>query len=758
MESMVVPATPDMLALEAPSTKRTVEVVPSEPAYESPNPMLELQPLLQRMRTYLLESDLELIKQAYLVALAAHGDQKRNSGEAYIQHPLAVAHILVDLQLDPASIAAGLLHDVAEDTKVGVDALHKQFGKDVARLVDGVTKITAMEGRTKEEAQVGTYRKMFVAMADDPRVVLIKLADRLHNIRTLDGLSPEKQRRVAQETLEIYAPLAHRMGIWQIKWELEDKAFRYFYPEKYVEISRQLTLRRDARERIVQRVMSRLRSELAKEGIDAEITGRPKHIYSIYKKMERKGIVLDQVFDQLAVRVIVGEVGDCYRVLGIVHALWKPVLSEFDDYIAVPKESMYQSLHTTVIVPDGQPCEVQIRTHEMHKVAEHGIAAHWRYKEGGSRSDTAVDAKLQWLRTLLSWKQELGDEREFVDTIKGEMLEDQVYVFSPKGRIIDLVVGATPVDFAYRIHSEIGNRCTGARVNNKQVALDYLLQNGDIVQITTSKIERRPSHGWLEFVKTSNARNHIKRWFRRQNRDTLIETGRDLLDHDLKKLGLNISFETVGELNGFKMVEDMFFAIGVGDNNQRELLRKVIGRRDQDSDLDPLTKLPMLPPRQVDQSQFGIQVRGASDIYNRLARCCNPVEGEAIIGYVTRGKGLTIHRSDCHNVINERQRERLMPVNWGAVKEAQHYPVPVRIEAWDRVGLWHDITEVLKDTGININAVQMAPHRHPDKVTLLTTIMVDSVDQLSLILDKLARVQDVIDVRRDAQAMRVAAS
>ncbi len=756
MESMVVPATPDMLILETPSTKPAVDLVPL-PVHDAPDPMLEIQPLLQRMRTYLLESDLDLIKQAYLVALAAHGEQKRQSGEAYIQHPLAVAHILVDLQLDPASIAAGLLHDVAEDTKVGVEALCKQFGDDVASLVDGVTKITSMEGRTKEEAQVGTYRKMFVAMADDPRVVLIKLADRLHNIRTLDGLEPEKQRRIAQETLEIYAPLAHRMGIWQIKWELEDKAFRYFYPEKYVEISRQLTLRRDARERIVQRVMSRLRSELAKEGIEAEITGRPKHIYSIYKKMERKSIVLDQVFDQLAVRVIVGEVGDCYRVLGIVHALWKPVLSEFDDYIAVPKESMYQSLHTTVIVPDGQPCEVQIRTHEMHKVAEHGIAAHWRYKEGDSRSDTAVDAKLQWLRTLLSWKQEIGDEREFVDAIKGEMLEDQVYVFSPKGRIVDLVVGSTPVDFAYRIHSEIGNRCTGARVNNKQVALDYELQNGDIVQITTSKIERGPSRDWLEFVKTSSARNHIKRWFRRQNRDTLIEAGRNLLDHNLKKLGLNISFETVAEVNNFKTVEDMFFAIGVGDNNQRELLRKVIGRRDQDSDLDSLTKLPMLPPRQVDQAQFGIQVRGASDIYNRLAKCCNPVEGEAIIGYVTRGNGLTIHRTDCHNVINERQRERLMPVNWGAAKEAQHYPVPVRIEAWDRVGLWHDLTEVLKDTGINIHAVQMAPHRHPDKVTLLTTIMVDSVEQLSLILDKLARVQDVIDVRRDAQAMRVAA-
>src|SRR5919199_1041135 len=465
----------------------------------------ETEPLLQRMRAYLPNFDPALIRRAYAVARSAHGPQRRNSGEPYIRHPLAVAHILVDLQLDPASIAAALLHDVAEDTGVGLEELRRRFGDEIARIVDGVTKLTAMEGRSKEEAQAGTYRKMFIAMADDPRVVLIKLADRLHNLRTLDSLPPEKQKRVARETLEIYAPLAHRLGIWQFKWELEDQGFRYLHPDKYEEISRHLHLRREARERIVQRVMGRLRQELAKEGIEAEITGRPKHIYSIYRKMERKGVSLDQIYDQLAVRVIVKSVGDCYRVLGIVHSTWTPLLSEFDDYIAVPKESMYQSLHTTVIIPGGQPCEVQIRTFEMHEVAEHGIAAHWRYKEGAKPGiETSFDAKLQWLRNLLSWRQELGGAEDFLEAIKGDVLEEQVYVFTPKGKIIDLAQGSTPVDFAYRIHSEVGNRCVGAKVNGRQVPLDYQLHSGDMVQVMTTKAERGPSRDWLEFVKTSN--------------------------------------------------------------------------------------------------------------------------------------------------------------------------------------------------------------------------------------------------------------
>ncbi len=725
----------------------------------APDPLLDLQPLLSRIATYLPEADLAQVERAYLFAHGAHGHQRRQSGEPYILHPLAVTHILVDLQLDFVTLLAGILHDVAEDTEFGVEEIKRQFGEDVGNLVDGVTKITAMEGRSKEEAQIHTYRKMFVAMADDPRVVLIKLADRLHNIRTLSGVSGDKQRRVAKETLEIYAPLAHRLGIWQIKWELEDKAFEYFHPEKYAEISQQLQMRRDAREKIVQRVMSRLRTELGKEKIVAEVTGRPKHIYSIYKKMERKGVSLDQIYDQLAVRVIVSEVSECYRVLGIVHSAWKPMPNEFDDYIAVPKESMYQSLHTTVIVPDGQPCEIQIRTTDMHKVAEHGIAAHWRYKEGRSSGDAAFDSKIKWLRTLLRWKQDIGDDREFVNSVKDEMSEDQVYVFSPKGRIIDLVQGSTPVDFAYRIHSEVGNRCLGARVNGKQVALHYQLQNGDIVQITTSKMERGPSRDWLEFVKTSNAQTHIKRWFRRQNRDANIDAGRSMLDQELKKLSLSISFDTVADVNGYKSLEELFFAVGIGDHHPRELLRKVIARKNHEEAVtDPLAHLPVLAPRGGEQpTTVGVQVRGAQGIYTRLAKCCHPVEGEPVIGYVTRGNGLTVHRIDCHNVVHERHPERLMPVDWGAKQQAQCYPVALRIEAWDRVGLWHDVTEVMKDNSVNIKAIQMASNRHPDKATLLTTIMVDSLEQLSLVITRINRVKDVIETRREATSIRPSA-
>ncbi|HZG67231.1 MAG TPA: RelA/SpoT family protein, partial [Herpetosiphonaceae bacterium] len=449
------------------------------PAVSDETIAAEVEPLLQRMRSYLPQDALDVVRRAYTVARRAHGAQTRTTGELYIRHPFAVAHILVDLKLDPASIAAGLLHDVPEDTAVGLDEIRRQFGDEIGGIVDGVTKLTSIEGRSKEQAQAGTYRKMFIAMADDPRVVLIKLADRLHNVRTLDGVAAEKQKRVARETLEIYAPLAHRLGIWQFKWELEDKAFRYLHPEKYEDIKRQLNVRREVREKIIQRVMTRLRQELAKEGIEADVTGRPKHIYSIYRKMERKGVSLDQIYDQLAVRVMVKTVGECYRVLGIVHSTWTPVLSEFDDYIAVPKESMYQSLHTTVIVPGGQPCEIQIRTHEMHELAEHGIAAHWRYKEGARPSEASFDAKLHWLRNLLSWRQELGDAESFVDAVKADVLEEQVYVFTPKGMIIDLAKGSTPIDFAYRIHTEVGNRCVGAKVNGRQAGLDYQLQNGD---------------------------------------------------------------------------------------------------------------------------------------------------------------------------------------------------------------------------------------------------------------------------------------
>lgn len=731
------------------TTDETVAVAPvlSDEAIAA-----ECEPLLLRMRSYLPNTALDVVRRAYIVARRAHGLQTRSSGELYIRHPFAVAHILVDLKLDSASIAAGLLHDVPEDTTVGLDELRRQFGDEIAGIVDGVTKLTAIEGRTKEEAQAGTYRKMFIAMADDPRVVLIKLADRLHNVRTLDSVPPDKQKRVARETLEIYAPLAHRLGIWQFKWELEDKAFRYLHPEKYEDIRRQLNVRRDVREKIVQRVMTRLRHELAKEGIEADVTGRPKHIYSIYRKMERKGVSLDQIYDQLAVRVMVKTVGECYRVLGIVHTAWTPVLSEFDDYIAVPKESMYQSLHTTVMIPGGQPCEIQIRTYEMHEMAEHGIAAHWRYKEGPRPSEASFDAKLHWLRNLLSWRQELGDAESFVEAVKSDVLEEQVYVFTPKGMIIDLAQGSTPIDFAYRIHTEVGNRCVGAKVNGKQVALDYQLQNGDMVQIVTTKAERGPSRDWLELVKTKNAQNHIRRWFRRLDRQANIDAGRDMLDKELKKLGLTTAFDDVASINGYKDVEEMFYAIGIGDQHPREMLRRVIKeRRDQAGAPEPdmLAHIPAFAPRPIETPKIGIQVRGTSDIYTRLAKCCNPVEGDPVVGFVTRGKGLTIHRAECYNIINEPNRERLMEVSWGTTDQRQRYPVPVRIEAWDRVGLWRDVADAIADCDVNIGQVLQIENRHSDHATLIATVMVDSLSQLTTILDRLNRVRDVISARRD---------
>ncbi len=691
----------------------------------------------------------DLLRRAYAVAREAHEGQKRASGEPYIDHPVSVAGLLLDLRLDVASIGAALLHDVVEDTSVTKELVEQAFGGEVAHLVDGVTKLSALEAQTKEEAQVGTYRKMFIAMADDPRVVLVKLADRLHNMRTIGAMKPESQKRIARETLDIYAPLAHRLGIWQMKWELEDKSFAVLNPEKYQEISRQLALRRDARERIIQRVIARLHQALDKEGIKSDITGRPKHIYSIYRKMERKGVSFDQIYDQLAVRVIVDTVGECYQILGIVHAIWPPVPGEFDDYIAMPKESMYRSLHSTVLIPGGQPCEIQIRTHEMHEVSEHGIAAHWRYKEGFGRSDASFEAKLTWLRGLIEWRRDLTDAREFVESLKSDVLEDQVYVFTPKGKIIDLPVGSTPVDFAYRIHTQVGHSCAGAKVNNRLVPLDYQLHSGEIVQVMNSKNARGPSRDWLNFVQTSGARNHIRRYFKRLNRAENEIAGRDLLEKELKRLGISVPFEQIAEIAGVRGTDDLFAQIGSGDTTARAITQKILAQRARVED-EALADIPQVAPqpeRHTDPK--GISVRGVEGVLTRLAKCCNPVIGEPILGFVTRGKGITVHRADCRQVINERDRARLVEVTWGEASPQQGYPVHVRIEAWDRVGLWRDISGTVADAGINIQEVQQVPTRKPDRAILMTKLLIQSITQLSTILDKLNRLPDVIEARRE---------
>ncbi len=687
-----------------------------------------------------------MVRLAYMTAYQAHDGQRRTSGEPYIDHPVAVANLLLELRLDKDTIAAALLHDVVEDTRITKEQLQHLFGTDVAHIVDGVTKLTSLEAKNKAEAQAGTYRKMFIAMANDPRVVLVKLADRLHNMRTLSSLSVERQQRIARETIEIYAPLAHRLGIGQMKWELEDRAFAILRPEKYQEITRALASRRDVREKTVQRVIQRLQQLLEKEGVRADISGRPKHVYSIYRKMERKGVSLDQIYDQLAVRVVVDSVGECYRVLGLAHLAWPPVPGEFDDYIANPKESMYQSLHTTVLIPGGQPCEIQIRTGDMHEVAEHGIAAHWRYKEGYGRAEASFDAKVKWLRNLIDWNTDAKDQ-DFVDTIKNEEFEEQIFVMTPKGRIVDLPAGATPVDFAYRIHSEVGNSCIGSKVGGRVVPLSYELKNAEIVEIMTSRISRGPSRDWANFAKTAGAKSHIRRFFRRNDRSENITEGRKLLERELKRLAISIAHEEVAQHARFSSADEMFAQIGSTDVSARTVAQRVL------ASMTPLVAPTEVPPTQLPHAHRppvdpGVRVRGESGIYHRLARCCNPVIGEPITGFVTRGNGVTIHRADCRLILNGRDRERIVDVSWGSLVPKGGFPVPIVIDVWDRVGLWRDLSSIIADAGINISEVQQTTGRVDGTTVLRATLQIGDIPDLTRIITKINSLPDVIEARR----------
>ena len=716
------------------------------------------------------DTELKLLRNAYAVAAQFHAGVKRNSGEPYIIHPIAVADLLLDLQLDAASVAAALLHDVVEDTSVTQAQIEELFGQDVALIVDGVTKLSRLEHQTKEDAQASTHRKFFVSIAEDPRVLLVKLADRLHNLRTIGPQKLESRQRTAHETLDIYAPLAHRLGIWQFKWELEDRAFAALHPEKYQEIERQLHARRDMREKVVARVITRLQQMLKQEGIEADVTGRPKHIYSIYRKMERKGVGLDQIFDQLAVRVIIGrieepatsgarrrdrrsdpDVGQCYQVLGRVHALWPPVPGEFDDYIARPKESLYQSLHTTVLIPGGVPCEIQIRTAEMHRVAEHGIAAHWRYKEGDERPDVTFESKLAWLRQVIDWRRDMTDPHEFVDSVQRDELAEQMYTLSPKGKVIELPIGSTPVDFAYRIHSEVGESCTGARVNNRMVGLDHQLKNSDIVQIITAKTPRGPSRDWLGFVRTSQARNHIRRFFKRQDYSENAAAGREMLEKELKRLAVVVAFEDIARLVSAKSVEDMFAQLGVGDLAARHVGQRILAAREPEA-FAPLPAAPAARAAAAPRSPAGITVRGEKGMLMRIARCCNPLNGEQVLGFVTRGKGVTVHRADCHTILNvaDSERGRIVEVAWGESAPEQGNLIPVRIEAWDRVGLWRDVSTEIANARINIHELEQVPTRKVGRAVLMATLRIQDVGQLVQIIDRLNRMPDVIEARRES--------
>ncbi|MCS7221507.1 MAG: GTP diphosphokinase [Anaerolineae bacterium] len=711
-----------------------------------------LEGLLELLPKTWPPSDIELIERAYTLAAAAHDGQVRASGEAYIHHPLAVASILAELNLDPATIAAGLLHDVAEDSQYNIQYIEEHFGPEVARLVDGVTKLEQIDELRKpaeslQDEKAESLRKMFLAMVDDVRVVLIKLADRLHNMRTLSSLPEHKRRRIARETLEIFAPLANRLGIWQIKWELEDLAFRHLEPATYKELARKIQERRQDREQYINQVIQTLQDELRKAGIQAEVSGRPKHIYSIWRKMKRKGVDFDQIYDAQGVRIIVNSVLDCYAALGVVHSLWRPIPGEIDDYIATPKDNMYRSLHTAVVGPNGRPMEVQIRTWEMHRTAEYGIAAHWRYKEQGGKRDIDFENKIAWLRQLMEWRQEVTDAQEFVDSMKTDVFQDRVYTFTPQGDVIDLPAGSTPIDFAYHVHTEVGHRCRGARVNGKLVPLDYQLRNGDQVEIITAK-RGGPSRDWLNpnlgFVKTQRARGKIRQWFRRLDREVNIAEGRQILDKELKRLSVEISYDAIAKMFNFESVDDLLAAIGYGDINPQQIAAKVleVERKDQSAPLpEPAHKQrPTIP-------MDGVSVQGVSGLLTHPAHCCNPLPGDDIIGYVTRGRGVSIHKRDCPNVLLTREPERLIEVSWGTQPQ-QTYPVSIIVHAFDRAGLLRDIASVVADEKVNMREAQAITGLKDNTAIITATLDVTGVVQLSRLLTKIEQLPNVVEARR----------
>jgi GTP diphosphokinase / guanosine-3',5'-bis(diphosphate) 3'-diphosphatase len=664
------------------------------------------------------------VRDAFMFACEHHADQRRKSGEEFIVHPVGVARICAGMRLDTETLCAALLHDTVEDTSASIEEVRARFGEVIAGLVDGVTKLTGITFSSHDEAQVENYRKMIVAMATDERVILIKLADRLHNMRTIGAMPKQKQMTKARETLEVYAPLAHRLGIHAIKWELEDLAFATLHPRKYQEIKALVAQQREERERFVSEAGEYLQAELRELGIDAQIAGRAKHFYSIYSKMTKKGREFNEIYDLTAMRVIVGSVKDCYGTVGAIHSLWKPLPGRFKDFIAMPKFNMYQSLHTTVIGPEGRPLEIQIRTQEMHAMAEYGIAAHWRYKQrpadaGAPQSgwqESDGHAKQQWLRSMLDWQKELSDPQEFMDTLRTDLFEDEVYVFTPKGEVKSLAAGATPLDFAYEVHTEIGHRCVGARVNGKIVPLHCELHSGDIVEILTSKRERGPSRDWLAMVKTTRARNKIKAWFKAESRQDTEHTGREVLQEHLRKQGLPAQKITGSALladvireMGYRKADDFYIALGAAKVSPKVVVNKVMQRLKQgEAAVGEDTGADLLrvgrPRRRPTKSsgQYGINVEGVHDVMLRLAKCCRPVPGDQIVGYISLGRGITIHREDCPNAaVLRRDPERFVSVSWEGERSTA-FVVEVQVDAWDRHRLLEDLSRVFSESGANI--------------------------------------------------------
>ncbi|HLN61610.1 MAG TPA: bifunctional (p)ppGpp synthetase/guanosine-3',5'-bis(diphosphate) 3'-pyrophosphohydrolase [Symbiobacteriaceae bacterium] len=723
--------------------------------------MAALDTLREHVMLYNPSADWPLIETAYAFAEAAHEGQLRKSGEPYITHPLAVAEIVAEMQLDVASIAAALLHDVIEDCEVSAETLTAKFGKEITTIVEGVTKLEKLNFSSRDEAQVENLRKMFLAMAKDLRVILIKLADRLHNMRTLKHRSPEAQRRIAEETMDIYAPLAHRLGVSEIKWELEDLSFRYMEPDRYQEMSQLVSRKRQERELLTNDLMSQLRERLDEAGIHADISGRPKHFFSIYKKIHRQGKDITQIYDLIAIRVIVDEVKDCYGALGVIHSQWKPLPLRFKDYIATPKPNMYQSLHTTVIGPHGEPFEIQIRTWEMHRTSEFGVAAHWAYKEG--RTDREFDKKLQWLRSLLEWQQEMRDAREFVESVKVDIFADQVFVFSPKGHVFNLPADATPLDFAFAVHSDIGYRCVGAKVNGKISPLDRRLVNGDVVEILTSKQSPGPSIDWLKLVKTASAKNKIRQFFKKERRDENLARGRDILRGEVAKTGLEPHellrpewIEEVCKRSGVKDEEDLYLAIGVGAIASSTIvsrLRELYEREKKANEPPPPIELQTKDWSGYGRASNGIRVKGTDGLQIKFSRCCSPVPGDPVIGFVTRGRGITVHRMDCPNMDDlAKDPDRLIECAWEENYSAAH-PVEVQITALDRSGLLADVVSIVAE--VRINMLSVSSRAHKNKLATIDMVLeVKDAQQLQYIFQKVKKVRDVMTVERVTRERR----
>lgn len=702
------------------------------------------------------EVEKDQLRRAASLAARAHAGQQRVSGEPYVLHALAVAKILADLGLDHETLAAAILHDVVEDTGIGLEDLKRDFGPRIAGLVDGVTKMRVIqefqnlpEGSRRVQAQAENLRKMLLAMAEDVRVVLIKLADRLHNMRTLAALTGEKQQRISRETLDIFAPLANRLGIWQMKWELEDLAFQYLDPAAYRHTAGLLAEQRVDREAYIGRIVNTLLQELSQAGITAEVTGRPKHIYSIWRKMQNKGKEIEKIFDVRAVRVLVGDIRDCYAALGVVHSLWQHIPGEFNDYIATPKENNYRSIHTAVIGPERKMVEIQIRTHEMHTQAEWGVAAHWRYKEG-LHPDKQFDSKISWLRSLLDWKDEIAEAAEFVDQLKSDIFSERVYVFTPKGNIVDLPEGSTPLDFAYDIHSDIGHRCRGAKVNGQMVPLTYPLKNGDRVEILTVK-EGGPSRDWLSphlgYLHTSKARTRVTRWFREQNYDTSVAAGRAVLEREFHRLGLSdIKFEKLAQRFEFQKVDDFLEATGRGDIKPAQIVNAMQELAGQDFRAEQPAITPRAPGAPAKPS--GVTIQGIGNLLTRMAKCCNPLPGDPIVGFITRGQGVTIHRRDCANALrhHDEHNERLIEVSWGA-RRGSAYPVAVEVMAYDRAGLLRDITSLLANEKINVLGVGTLTDKN-QIAHMSFNLEIPDIGTLSRILALLDQIPNVMEVRR----------